>query len=777
MESTRPSELIDPKKKNKKWILDMVKSMHNDFNKNYPYSFYNGRKKYQPIIDYVYGLQDPVKYLPLDDLNKSHNHNLTNRNHDPRILNIISKYFRSVVGRLLNYKLDVSVNPIDPLAKVHIDEYKQKLLTLLEVKNKLSNELVVELEQVANEMGYEIPNDVEEIDIKANSSIPLFFASTLEKDLEWINYLDNFEQKEREAILELIAFNKCAIHTKLNSNGIPESEKVSILDLMVSYHETEDGRDINEIGRFRVATISTIQKENQEGNQLTQKELEQIEKEYQGKYGNDQFYREYNKKIGWYESESFYKYRTLLLDVYFYSYDGEDKFINIDSSDNLRVSKRQFGFYANEKEKFAKLYPQGSIETTVDKVIYKATWVVGTDIIYNYGYYRSGVYGLPIQLINPLNIDGNSVSLVEEMIPIADKANQYWKKIEEFINKARPNGFRLNIDSFLKASEGMKQFGYTSKQMIDMAIKNNIIFESGLPSAGSTYKTFEETFGGFANGMRDATEGLFNCLNLLEQITGFGGAATGTPSPYATKGTSELAVASAETTIRHLYEAKKTIYYNVMKQRCLLLQDSIRANNASGLYYDSEKIKNRKQTYLNAGLYEYSLIVEEGASAMEIQEFKARVASYVNVPLEQGGITASDEILITSCKNFKEAKMLFVTIVKRNMKEAQKRQTMIMEQKSQFDQQTAAISNQMKQEQLQMEIQAEIAKINAKAEQDRMTIEMSKMYDLEILKLKGMIDADQQITQGQIDEILTNIKAKFNMDRMSAKGSEQGKRS
>ena len=57
-----PSHLIDPKKKDKKWISDFIKSIWRDFKGVYPSSFHNGRDRYHEIKLYMTGKQPTEKY-------------------------------------------------------------------------------------------------------------------------------------------------------------------------------------------------------------------------------------------------------------------------------------------------------------------------------------------------------------------------------------------------------------------------------------------------------------------------------------------------------------------------------------------------------------------------------------------------------------------------------------------------------------------------------------------------------------------------------------------
>src|SRR6056300_1451778 len=93
-EGTRLNHNIDPRKKDKNWILEMTKAIYRDFNRYSPESFYNGRDRDDGLINYVQGLQSDRQYRQREDINKSATKNLTSVNHSKRPLNLVSKYFR-----------------------------------------------------------------------------------------------------------------------------------------------------------------------------------------------------------------------------------------------------------------------------------------------------------------------------------------------------------------------------------------------------------------------------------------------------------------------------------------------------------------------------------------------------------------------------------------------------------------------------------------------------------------------------------------------------------
>lgn len=782
----RPSQLIDPQKKDKDWCLKMVKSIYSSFQSTYPHSYSNGKATFKESKDYVLGLQDPAKYFESKDQGKTQNKDLTTGGYDKRILNVISKYYRRIYGALLDYNISFSMNPVDPLALDHIAESKSKMEALMALKEILGSQGSQFVGQLSQELGIEVPEDSDELEIKLNTSIPMQFASESEMALEWANDLDRFNAKQRECIKDLVAHSKMAMKTTLNANGYPTSEHVSVANLMVGYHEREDGRDINEIGEIRMVTISDMMVENKEQSQLTTEDAVEIEKNYQGKHDNSLLF---NQNTGnsdsFLYSDNFFKYRVNVLDVFWYSYDGDSQVSYKTEEGNIRSLTKPFSYYSKSEENFKKNYKNGEITKTTNKHIYRASWVIGTNYLYNFGYYRATdivdylpySLELPIIMQEPLMMNGVSVSIVQEMIPISDKCNQFWKLMENSINNFRPKGYRLNIDGFIKAADNYKgQIGLSVKQMMQMAFKENIILESGELKAGQSNKTFEEIQGGLGVGFSEAFKGLVDCLNLLESITGFGGVTTGNPSQYATKGTSEIAERSADYTIRHLFDAKKDFHQRVMRQRAILLEYSKKKGLCKGLSYKLDGTKKYTELPKNIHSYVCSLIVEDAPTQQDIMEFKQYLMQATQVPLNQGGIRFDQQLQLMDMRNLKQSKMLAAVMIKKNIREFNSQQLAVQQQISQGDQQSKMVSHQSAIQIMQKELESKIYLIQVTEAEKRKTIAMEKGYDLQSAQFKSLVTVQDNTAQRLSDQLLMDKKIDADISRISAKGPETGKR-
>lgn len=778
----RPSHLIDPRKKGKEWILQMTKSIENDFQKYCPNLFFNNRYEYNEIVNAIQGVEGMSKYLNLVDQNVSHNSNLTSLNLNKAVLQLLSKYFRHLTGKLNDVEFDISVKPNNSLARKVEDEYRTVLQTFMQLSKILEDNKVGEIEDFIGQAGFEIPDNNEELEIQMQMSKPSQLAMFLKRALREINYLDKNDQKFSEADYYLVAFGAAAVEVVLNQNGVPTKNVIDPRDLLVGYTNTEDGRDISEIGKYRMATINDIRQEDK-GKDLSDEDLKNIEAFCMGKYGNDHFplgSQGYNP----YSDDLYGKYRCLVLDLYFYSYDEEVKVAKKDKNGNPRVVSKQHGYYSGREnqsftpETFKKNHPDKTLYRTTTQNVYKVSWIVGTDYIWNYGLVKNinrpstdifKAY-LPIQLICPLIKNGRTVSIMKEMITISERANRFWTKMEESLATARPNGFTLDIKAFMGAVSGLAGQGYSFEKLLQMAIEQNIILVDHTAMAGVSNgaKPFLENFGGLGPDFGQYYEGLQGCILLLQEISGFGGAATGSPEKYTGKKVAELAVASADYSIRHLFRAKKTLYENTMQATARLLLDSITLGDSEVLrhYIGDNAFDFIKQ---NANAYECLLMIEFRASKEEWQHIYDAASIALKTPLEQGGIAYPDYIRVVEAETIEEAEQIMRLLYNRNKRQYQKMQQEMIAANGEEQRKSADATIQAEQAKYQMQLkhEREMAAIELAAKLDEKRIDF--LYKMKEKMIDGKIEGDQILTQGEIDKELTEIKARHNLDRIKQK--------
>jgi hypothetical protein len=778
----RPSHLIDPRKKDKAWVLAMTKSIYNDFNKYCPNLFYNNRARHNETVNFLQGVIEPSRYQKMVDQNASHNTNLTQVNHDKRILNLLSKYFRLINGRLNDVEFDITIKPNNNLAREQDDEYRTMLKTFMQLSKILEENNVGQISDFLGEQGFEIPDNNEELEIQMQMSKPSQLAMFLKRALREINYLDKVDQKFSEEDYYLPAFGCAGIETTVNANGVPTRTPIDPRNLLAGFSATEDGRDMSEVGKFRMATINDIRMEDG-GKDLKIEDLKDIEKYCMGRYGNEVSYSGINT-FGR-TDELYGRYRTMILDIFFYSYDEQVTVAKPNGEGNPIMVTKGFEYYRGREAEYEKKYPNKRIYRTKTQNVYKASWIVGTDYIYNCGLVKNihrpstDIFSctLPISIIAPLIKNGRTVSVIEEMIVIAERANLIWQKMEESLAHARPPGFEIDIDSLMAAIGGLADQGYTFDKALEMIMEHNIVIKSTKSMGGiaNGNRPFEERPGGLGPEFAQYFQELQGCIQLFQEMSGMSGVAAASPEKYTGKKVAELATTSAEYSIRHLFRAKKTLYENVMQTSVRLLLDSIVHGDSEVLrkYIGSNAFDFIKQ---NANAYECVLMIEFRPTKEDWQRLYDAASIAIKVPLEQGGISYVDYVRVVDSETIEEAEQLLRLLYNRNIRKAQQQAIKLQQTNGEEQRKSAEQAAMLEQQRYAMEVEHERTKIAMQTAAELDKLEVAFRYKLEEKKLEGLIKGDHINTQGAIDKGITEIQAKYNMDRAKQKEAKSPKK-
>jgi hypothetical protein len=404
--------------------------------------------------------------------------------------------------------------------------------------------------------------------------------------------------------------------------------------------------------------------------------------------------------------------------------------------------------------------------------------------MYNFGLYRNSARTkrdpkdtrLPILVIAPFIRNGKIPSIIEELKPIADSANLKWKKMQEAVAHARPPGFQFDVDSLYEAVKAMKNDGYNFERVMEMMLDHNIIPVSskGIGGYQNGQRPFEERYGGLGPDFKGWVDGLMTDLMLMQEITGVSSVAAGTDVQYTGKQVANMAVETAADATRHLFTGMKKLYQNSMQMKILLGMDSIAEGKAYGIRIGLGGAYEFFQINPEFSLYDYSIMVEFMPNEQDWMELQGQINIAMQTPIENGGITLTDALRIKECQSIKQARMYLYVAIKRNMKQAQKRQMEMLQMKSQQDQQSAMIAQQAKIEALKMELELENQKAQIQLQLQSAINGQKFGYDLELAKLNGLIQTDQINTQGEIDKAVTEIKARYNMDRMKTNTLQVG---
>lgn len=774
--SGRPLHLIPPKLKDRGWCLQMVKCAHNEFRHNCPYLFYNNSTAYTENIRYFQALLNPLKYMDLYDNNQSETRNDTNLARDKRILNVASKYIRILKGRLADLKFDITATPVNALARQHEEEFTQRIRAAMKINAIAKQAQLPAVQKMLQDLGFDsLPVDTEELEIqKSNLSIPYQMAMNIELFLKYANSVDNLEDKLCEEDLDAILNGVYATKVTTNADGTPIAEKIDPRNLLVGFSNTENFRDVSEIGQYRTISVNEM-KEEDIHRELSDDDYYDIERNHVNYTGSNANYFDYTSV-----SQDLVTKRALVLDLYFYSMNEEVKVVKNNRSGNPRVHMKDFGYYKDNEADFYKNNPNKKLYRTPNQVVYKCTWIVGTDYCYNFGLLRetartqSDPYRtkLPILIYAPLIKDGQTHSMMDELKPLIDSANLKWQRIQEAIAKAKPPGMVLDIDGLLGAVEQMGDKEYNIKKVLGMAVKENIHIVSGSANkyGANGAKSVTELFGGLGPDFSGWMDGLRSDLMLMQEITGFNSIAAGSPEKYMGKGVSDNVMETADYSIKHLYEAKRIHFEDICRLKTVLGMDQISSGQAIGIR-NAIGVDAYEYIHINsmASKYEYNIVIKHMPSDQIWADLYSDVQIAMQMGPEQGGINIEDSLFIKECTTIKQARAYLYNAVRSHKREYQANQKQAMEDNAKLSQQTAQNAAQLRHEEMQAQTQVDSNKIKLQKEADLEKLAAQHQYDMELAQLESQSKSGHINQEGQYDIEDTTIKSNAAISRLRTK--------
>lgn len=776
--SGRPAHLIPPSKKDKAWCLQMVKCAYAEFRNNCPNLFYNAASKYTENIRYFQALLNPEKYMDQYDNNQSVTENETSVARDKRILNVASKYIRILKGRLSDIKLDITATPINALARQHEEEFTSRIRAAMKAKKIADQHNLPEVNKMLQELGFDsLPADTEELEIqKSNLSMPYQMAMNIELFLQYANTVDDLERKIQEEDLDVILNGVYATKVRTDADGTPVAEKIDPRSLLVGFSNTEDFRDVSEIGQYRAITVTEM-KEEDINQELSKDDYFDIENNVSNINSLD-----YPNRF----QDTYVTKKLLVLDLYFYSWDEEVKVLKKNSAGNPRIHMKNFDYYRNNEEEFYKRNPGKEIYRTKNQVVYKATWIVGTDYVYNFGLLRDTARSqsdpfrtkLPILIYAPLIKDGQTHSMMDEIKPVIDSVQLAWQRIQEAFAKALPPGYTIDIDGLIAAAAQIGQPGYTVDKLLAMAAKENVHIVSGSAQkyGANGAKPVTINYGGLGPDFQGWVSALNYNLTLIQEITGFNSVAAGSPEKYMGKGVSDNVMQTADFSIKHLYEAKRMHWEDINRLKTTLGMDQIASGNAIGI---RKAIGSEAYDYIQinaqASKYEYNISVGFRASAEEWADIYLAARDAKALGPDQGGITLDDYVQLRQITTLKQATAYLYITIKNNRRRSEKQQEKIIEQKTQLDQQTAQNSAAIRQQELETSAQLKEREIQLNLQAKLTEMEAGHKYKMAENAADAQNKSSHIVTKETYNLQDTQIKANSNMDRLRTTGSGVGK--
>jgi len=680
-----PSDTIDPKKKDKDWILQTGKAIW-DESKTFSSSiFYHGRDQFRKYRNYSNGRQPIEKYknmvMPLD-ANEVRPDNFQQL--DYTILPIIPKFKKIALGKIDKIGFNIVATAIDSIARDDEEDYfaeqKAKIKMLEELSDVPNIESMLDLKD-------DDPRSLEEIKIKQEYSYKHIAAVEAEKGLKQVFTNNKYDQILDRVKADLFDFGVGGVREYFDENNKIKIRHANMENFVCGYSEEPDFSDSHYMCEVKPYSIEEIRA----SGEFEEDEIEEILK--QRGDSNTRFDR---RGVRLHNDN---KILVLEFEVKSFNEPAYEKRVN--SFGNKKINKTEYNKKSNDKRTIVK---DGY------KVIYKGKWIISTDYVFDYGLCTNMKRSknqlkettFSWHLMAPNQDQMNFFGVTEAMVPIGDQIQLAWLKIQNLLLNAVPPGIAFDLSALENLNLGHSGEKWLPRKALEMyRQRGDMPFrsqrEDGEPMNTQSIIPIQNNVAVEINNFVNLVNGF---MGILRDNIGFNEVTDGsTPDPRTLNGVANLAYQATTNALNHIIQGTKFLNENVADSIVIRLQDAFGAGENA--YKKALGINTERfwKVLSNITIHELSLKFEDKPN----DEEKAVLNRRMELAEQAGQITVADSTYIDTIDNVKEKAMVLAYLVKKNMADKQAMDMQNIQANAQSQQESAAMTAQMEEKRLELE--------------------------------------------------------------------------
>jgi len=569
-----PDDNVDPKEKDAKWALKEGAAIVSLWLKDNTCMQYSRLKEISELRDLANGNQDASKYqkILLDESEEGGAlEGYMNVSFD--VFTVMPKFLRVVQGMLEQTDHQIIATAVDPKSTKEKEEMQLRAAFNMKYRSVLS--------EIEKGMGIEsgdqfMPESLEELELYSGmGGFKLAREIEMEEGLDHIFYISDWKEIKKKLTRDLLTFNACCVKDYTdNYVGKVKSRYVDPAMFIGQFCSNFDYRNMEWAGEIIQQSVSEIVKQDPTVDLL---KLQSHAKLFNGINGNPKL----NEAVFGTDMSGGMNncaWSNFLVDVL----DYEWKSIN---SEYWTTRKTQYGEDLKYREEWGTVKDTDKKKTTVYNihVVYKARWVIGTDIVYD--------FGLQHDIPRP---NGKEVALSYHFYKYSDKAIVQSAepcvhqialahiKLQNALAQAAPAGISIEYTSL----QNMKLGGNKMEplELLRMRKQNgDLIFKAtthkGQLNIPGGYRPVQELSGGIGAQLDEFIK-IFNLyIEFIREVTGINQVAdASSPNPRASVGGSEMALAATNNALRPVYSAYIAVKERVAKNACMRMQLLIKHN-------------------------------------------------------------------------------------------------------------------------------------------------------------------------------------------------------
>jgi hypothetical protein len=762
-----PAQNIDPRQKGYEWVLQYIKAAYRDSRGYMPLgTIQTGNIKMDEIKMYTLGKQSVNKYKK--QFSPGNPEDPSWRSVDWNPIALLPKFRNIALAKLHQKKFDITAFPVDPIAVSEEDaffnEMKVKIL-MREEARKMGSDLLNSpvLQPQPGE-----PEDLEQLQIAKDYNYKHQMAIEGENAINLVfqqNHVDDELRKRIDA--SLYDWGIAGLTQYLDENGMVKLRDINMEYFGSSYFEKPDGSDMVhwfEIVPTFIADLAPY---------YSKEQMDKICQQAAGKNGNPGVYYPVNGLF----NTSWSRFKVMVLKIKFLSWNDYVYSEEYDSRGNVRFGKTSYNnkqFIVNNSGELAEIAEENKGAQTpkyiqnCKKVRYKGSWIVNTEFMHDWGEDLNQNRKLSSWWDTDLDIQIYAYEffkmqfsgITEKLIPLEDRACMIWFNLQNLSNKLIP--YLINLD--MNAIEGAFPYGKGGTKgkpsdVVDFIFSNFVVpFRSNeLLARNPNYKPVSIEATGQLAAFGQLYDELAQTIDLMRQVSGLNELTDGsTPNAKTLVPVAESAIQSTNNALYLISEAEKNILLRTADAVLQKVQIAVKLGKVEG-YAKALGSSSVKFFQINPdiALHELGVYITDALT----EEQKQMLWQDVNIKESQGLLDIADKQFLMNFRNTQQAVQLLSYKIQKRKEEAHAQQMELQQQQTEGNAYVAQASEMAKQQSIQLQLEADLIRIQAEKQWE---------YEIEIAKkqfdLQGeMYQADSRNTGNVIQS-----QAKIIGDRIAA---------
>lgn len=284
--------------------------MYHDWKNSTDLSYQDRKRSFEKLRSYAEGTQSVAKYKDLLDVEGDSSY----MNIDWTPVSIVPKFVDVVCGGMVNQEFMIRANAIDTMS---IDKRKEDARELFadmmtaELRSFMTKKTGVDY----NRKGF-VPQDMEELELFMQMNYKQAQEVSLENGIEFVLQQNDFDELKKRLVRDLVVIGTAAVKTYIDSAYGVRIKYVNPSNLVTSYSESPDYRNIQHAGE--IYTVSIAELKRMAGDQFTEEQYKEMAEKYGKKQDEDTLFgRGYHRHTSY--SNDYDKFSVEIMDAEFIS--------------------------------------------------------------------------------------------------------------------------------------------------------------------------------------------------------------------------------------------------------------------------------------------------------------------------------------------------------------------------------------------------------------------------------------------------------------------------